>query len=110
MDVDSNKQETDKKPDQNTVYIGQIEGHQLPDETNTGRDSDIRGTSHMIGLDLTTGGLNVLGNGRQVGSKPIIIQKKLKRTNNREGAREMRIYASVERLMTLRAGKVIVSA
>lgn len=110
MDVDSNKQETDKKPDQNTVYIGQIEGHQLPDETNAGRDSDIRGTSHMIGLDLTTGGLNVLGNGRQVGSKPIIIQKKLKRTNNREGAREMRIYASVERLMTLRAGKVIVSA
>lgn len=109
MDVDSDKQETDKKPNQNSVYIGQIEGHQLPDEQNTARASDIRGTSHMLGLDLTTSGLNVLGNGRRIGSKPIIVSKKLKRTNNRHQAREMRVYASVERLMTIKNGKVLVS-
>ena len=109
IDVDSDKQETDKKPNQNSVYIGQIEEFQLPDEQNTDRAHDIRGTSHMLGLDLTTSGLNVLGNGRRIGSKPIIVSKKLKRTRGREGAREMRVYASVERLMTIKNGKVIVS-
>ncbi len=110
IDVDSDKSNGAKAPNQNSVYIGAIEGHVLPNATNADRSNDLRGTSHVTGLDLTTSSVNVLGNGRQIGSKPIIIMKKLGRTRDREGAREVRVYASVERLMTIRNGKVTVSA
>lgn len=109
-DVDADKSNPANKLNQNSVYIGQLEGHQLPNATNTDVSNDLRCTSHYIGLDMTLSGSNFLGNGKKVGSKPIILSKTYKRTNGKEKAREMRIYASVERLMTLRNGTVLVSA
>ena len=109
-DVDTDKSNAANKLNQNSVYIGKLEGYQLPNRTNSFVGNDIRCTSHYIGLDMTLSGSNFLGNGKKVGSKPIILSKTYKRTNGKNEAREMRIYASVERLMTLRNGTVLVSA
>jgi len=110
FDVDSDKDSTDKALNQNSVYIGQIESYQLPTATNTAATQDIRATSHYLGVDLTTSGLNVLGNGTRVSSKPIILTKNYKRTNGKNQAREIRVYANVERMITIRGGSVVVSA
>ena len=112
FDADSNKATADNQLNQNSVYIGQIEGHQLPDGNNTANllTVGLRATSNYIGYDATTSGFNVLGNGKKIGVKPVIIQKKLKRTNNNHVAREMRVFTMVERLITIRNGEVVVSA
>lgn len=110
FDVDSNKAVVDNALNQNSVYVGQIEAYQLPTTTNTVAGNDIRATAHYLGIDLTTSGFNVLGNGTKVGSKPIIVSKTYKRTNGKHQAREMRIYANVERLITIKGGDVVVSA
>ena len=110
FDVDCSKDTAANALVQNSVYVGQIEGHQLPDGVNTTLTNDIRATSHYVGVDLTTSGMNVLGNGKRIGVKPIIISKTIKRTENNNQAREMRVWASVERLITIRNGEVVVSA
>jgi hypothetical protein len=110
FDVDSDKDVADKSLNQNSVYVGQIESYQLPTTTNTAATQDIRASSHYLGGDLTTSGLNVLGNGTRVSSKPIILTKNYKRTNGKNQARELRCWANVERLITIRGGSVVVSA
>ncbi len=110
FDADSNKAATDNALTQNSVYIGQIEEYQLPNGTNTDLANDIRGTSHYIGYDATTSGFNVLGNGKKIGVKPVIVQKNYKRTRGDVAAREMRVFTMVERLITIRNGEVVVSA
>ncbi len=111
FDVDTDKAINDNPLVQNSVYAGgQIEGHALPDGANTTLTNDIRATSHYIGVDLTTSGMNVLGNGKRIGVKPIIISKTIKRTEGNQTARELRCWASVERLITIRNGEVVLSA
>lgn len=105
FDSDSNKDVVDKALNQNSVYIGGVEGHVL----STGAD-DIRCTSHYIGIDMTTSGFNTLGNGKKIGNKPIVLSKNYKRTNGKFEGREIRSYAQVERLMTIKDGDVMVSA
>ena len=109
FDSDSDKSRADRQLNQNSVYIGQIEATQLPDATNTDLTNDIRGINHYCGLDLTTTGMNVLGNGRRIGVKPIIIQKTLNRPSTDVGAREMRVWASVERMIGIKNGVVTLS-
>ena len=111
FDTDTSKATANNPLVQNSVYAGgQIEGHALPDGVNTTLTNDIRATSHYVGVDLTTSGMNVLGNGKRIGVKPIIISKTIKRTAGNQTARELRCWASVERLITIRNGEVIVSA
>ena len=110
FDADTDKAVADNGLNQNSVYVGKIEGFQLPDQSNTGLTNDIRASSHYVGVDLTTSGMNVLGNGKRIGVKPIIISKTIKRTAGNQTAREMRVWASVERLITIRNGEVVVSA
>ena len=109
FNVDSDKANADGVCNQNSVYVGKIENWQLPDESNTGLTNDIRATSHYIGVDLTTSGMNVLGNGKRIGVKPIIVSKNIRRTAADATAREMRCWASVERLITIRNGEVNLS-
>ena len=110
FDADTNKAVADNALNQNSMYVGKIEGFQLPDQSNTGLANDIRASSHYVGVDLTTSGMNVLGNGKRIGVKPIIISKTIRRTAGNQTAREMRVWASVERLITIRNGEVVVSA
>ena len=110
FDADTNKATADNQLNQNSVYIGQIQGHQLPNGANADLTNDIRGTSHYIGYDATTSGFNVLGNGKKIGVKPVIVQRNLKRTDGFNNAREMRVFTMVERLITIRNGEVVVSA
>ena len=110
FNVDSDKAKADGVCNQNSVYVGKIENWQLPDESNTGLTNDIRASSHYIGVDLTTSGMNVLGNGKRIGVKPIIVSKNIRRTAADAAAREMRCWASVERLITIRNGEVNLSA
>lgn len=107
FDADANKDVTrpDRLPNQNSVYLGAIEGHVL----STGSD-DIRCSAHYLGLDLTTSGFNTLGNGKKIGNKNIILSKTYQRVNGKHEAREIRCYAQVERLMTIKGGDVMVSA
>lgn len=110
FDTDANKAVADNALNQNSVFIGGIEGHVLPTGTNTVAGNELRGKAHYIGYDATTSGFNVLGNGKKIGVKPVIIQKTLKRTNGNNQAREMRIFTNVERVINIRNGEVVVSA
>ncbi len=110
---DSNKQRTDGRADGNSVFTGLINKIQLPNNSNTPASFSTNGlqrTSHYIGVDLTTTGFNVLGNGKKIGVKPIILQYNKKGVNNDAVATEMRIYANVERVLMFKDGNVIVSA
>ncbi len=110
FDIDAGKATADNQLTQNSVYVGGIEGHVLPATDNTANGNELRGKSHYIGYDATTTGFNVLGNGKKIGVKPVIIQKTLKRTNGNNGAREMRVFTNVERIINIKNGEVVVSA
>lgn len=110
FDSDTDKDLSNQALNQNSVFIGKIEEFQLPDATNTSLTNDIRGRLHYDGLDLTKTGFQVIGNGIQVGVKPIIFQKNYKRTNEDKFARKLRIFCAVERQLLLKSGEVIVSA
>ena len=110
MDSETDKAVADNAINQNSVYIGQIEAFQLPNDTSTDRTNDLRGKSHYVGVDLTTSGFNVLGNGKRVGVKPITYQTTYKRTRDRNAPKEVRFYSNVERVINIKNGEVIVSA
>tara|TARA_R110000796_G_scaffold252443_1_gene386817 strand:- start:10858 stop:12333 length:1476 start_codon:yes stop_codon:yes gene_type:complete len=114
LDADTNKAQVDNPFSQNSVYTGKIENHQLPNASSTNglpdRTVDIRGTSHYVGVDLTTTGFNVLGNGKRVGVKPILLNKVYNRVQGRTGGRELRIFTSIESVMVIRQGEVLISA
>jgi len=111
FDADTDKSQVTQPLNQQSTYIGKVEGHQCPaaDNTNALGDTDFRATDHYEGLDLTTSGFNQLGNGTRVGVKPIRILKKYTRTSDDKSAREMKIFASVERIMLLKKGEVTLS-
>jgi hypothetical protein len=110
LDSEGNKATADNSLNQNSVYIGQIEAFQLPNADNADRTNDLRGKSHYVGVDLTTSGFNVLGNGKRIGVKPITFQSTYKRTAGRQGAKEVRFYSNVERVINIKNGEVIVSS
>ena len=110
LEPDTLKSARDHTLNQNSMYIGQIEAYQLPNGTNTDRTNDIRGLSHYTGVDLTTTGFNVLGNGKRVGVKPITYQALYKRTQDKRAARTLRFFSNVERVITIKNGDVVVSA
>lgn len=108
---DSNKQSADGVRQGNSIYIGGINSHVLPTAVNTSFVQDqLSRVAHYIGVDLTTSGFNVLGSGKRIGVKPILLQYNRKNTNNDRGAIEMRIYSNVERVMMIKNGSVMVSA
>lgn len=111
-DSDTDKSVLAKSVNQQSTYVGKIEGHQCPAAASNsyGTDTDFRGVAHYEGLDLTTTGANVLGSGTLIGTKPMRLTKTYTRTADDFGARDMRIYAGVERFMTIRDGEVFVSA
>lgn len=110
---ESNKQRADGRADGNSVYIGAINTIVLPDGSNAPasfRQNQLQRTSHYLGVDLTTTGFNVLGNGKRIGVKPIILQYNKKNVANDRGATEMRIYSNVERVLMFKNGSAMVSA
>ena len=109
-DVDVDKTITPNAINQNSLYIGTIEGHALPNAAGVTTNADFRGISHYDGLDLTTGDKNVLGNGIKIGVKPIQMQKTYTRTPGLLQARDIRIFTNVERVMSIVNGVVSVSA
>ena len=110
LDSEGDKAAADNSLNQNSVFIGTIEAFQLPNGTNTDRTNDLRGKSHYVGVDLTTSGFNVLGNGKRIGVKPITYQLTHKRTHDRQGAKEIRFYSNVERIISIKNGEVVLSA
>lgn len=110
LDSDTNKAQVFHPIVQNSVYIGKIEEHQLPDADSGTLTADLRGTSHYAGVDLTTTGFNVLGNGKKIGVKPILVNKTYQRVNGGQSAKEMRIFTAVEKIAVMRNGEVLISA
>ncbi len=122
FDVDTDKSRQDKRYNQNSVFIGKVNGHKMPEEFNSNvstQTNDIRATSHYIGYDATSTGFNVLGNGAKIGVKPILFQKTYTRQPDQTGtvkvagqneAREMRIFCGVEKAAVIKNGEIIMSA
>jgi len=118
--VDTDKQALPLQTlNQNSVYVGKIEGHQLPSDDNASLVNDLRSSSHYVGYDATTTGFNVLGNGARIGVKPVIINRVYQRQPNVAGppqvlgqnlSRQMRIFTGVERVMILKNGEITLSA
>ena len=109
--AESDKSRADGLRQSNSIYIGGINSHVLPTGTATSRVQDqLSRVSHYLGVDLTTSGFNVLGSGRKIGTKPILLQYNRKNTAGDRGAVEMRIFSTVERVMMLKSGTVMVSA
>lgn len=96
---------------QQSTFTGSVEGFTLPSATNTNAagDVDMRSTSSYIGLDLTTSGSQVLGNGMRIGVNPIRVLQTYARSAQDNGARSMTIYSAVERIMQIKRGEVTVS-
>jgi hypothetical protein len=118
-DVDSDKTRADKRYNQNSIFLGLINGYQMPNSTNTDTTNDIRSTSHYNGYDATTTGFNVLGNGASVGVKPILFQKTYTRQPDQAGppqvagqnsARELRIFCGVEKAAVIKNGEITLTA
>ena len=110
LDTETNKGVIDKPLNQNSVYVGQIEAHQLPNDGNADLTNDLRGKSAYVGVDLTTNGVNALGNGKKIGQKPVTYQLTIDRVHGRNGAKEIRFYSNVERVISIKNGEVILSA
>tara|TARA_R110001606_G_scaffold10218_3_gene43852 strand:- start:4803 stop:6275 length:1473 start_codon:yes stop_codon:yes gene_type:complete len=112
LDADTDKDTGGNPFNQNSVYVGKLEGWQLPgaDSTSAGEDADLRGTSHYVGVDLTTTGFNVLGNGKRIGVKPILLNKEYSRVQGDNAGRELRIFTAIEKVMVMRQGEVVISA
>ena len=109
FDCDTDKDSATQALNQNSVMTGLIEGHQLPDATNTALSADIRGRLHYDGLDLTTTGFQTIGNGQKIGVKPIMLQKTYNRVSGDDDARKLRVFCGVERQLLLKNGEVIMS-
>jgi len=109
FDCDTDKDSITQPLNQNSVFIGLVEGHQLPNATNTDVSNDLRGHLHYDGLDLTKTGFETLGNGTQVGVKPIILQKTYNRVQGDDDVRKLRVFCGVERQMLLRDGEILLS-
>ena len=98
---------------QNSFFVGVIEGHSLVAVNNDGilQGSDIRATSHYNGFDLTKGSLNTFDNSTVVGVKPILFEKTYDRGQDADNQnRELRIFSSVLKTLTIRDGVAMVSA
>ena len=108
-DVDTDKDQDTQPLSHNSVFIGKIQNHQLPNATSTDLSADLRGHLHYDGLDLTTSGFQEIGNGSRIGVKPVLIQKTYSRKVGDDDARKMRIFSAVERQMLIKNGEVILS-
>jgi hypothetical protein len=110
FDIDTDKDQDTQPLNQQSTFLGLIEGHQLPSATNADLSSDVRGRLHYDGLDLTKTGFQEIGNGEMIGVKPILLQKTYSRTSGDDSARKLRIFCGVERQMLLKNGEIIMSA
>ena len=83
----------------------------IKDNTFEGKDmTELQGQLHFEGVDLSVSPLNVAGAGMMVGQKPVEHIRTLFRTATNNNDRELRYFSLVERMMTLKAGQVMVSA
>ncbi len=71
---------------------------------------ELLGSQHYLGVDLTTSPLNAPGVGQVIGQKPVQMMHTLTNTNTDYGGRDVRYFSTVERLMTLKGGQVMVTA
>ena len=112
-DTDSDKEKLPTMTlNQCSVTIGKVCGHQMASAASVITDGDLRSTSSYIGYDATTSGMNTLGNGAQIGVKPISLQMTLARSDagDQKLARDVRIFTGVERVFNLRNGVITISA
>jgi len=110
FDCDTDKSTVAQALNQNSFCIGKVEGHQLPTATNTTAGNDVRATSSYVGYDATTTGFNVLGNGANIGTKPIILSRTYHRKQGNDQPRELRIFSGIEKIMVIKNGEVTISA
>ena len=103
QDNDTNKGVASRPLTQSTIASVAVQGY----NTTAGH---LNATQHYSGLDLSTTGVNALGAGTQIGVKPIQITKTYHRTTGENQARTLRVWANVERTMTIKNGEVMVSA
>ena len=102
FDVDTDKSQAHQPTNQTSMTDVNLDGHNY--------ETKVRGSLCLDGLDLTTSGANVLGSGTQIGHTPIRYTKSYSVVANQNAARTHRVFASVERQMTIKGGVVSVTA
>lgn len=98
---------------QNSFFVGSVEGMDLcpADSSESQSSTDIRGTSHYVGFDLSKDSTNTFENSTLCGVKPIRVEKTYQRgSGDDNSAREMRIFSSVLKSLTIKSGVAMVSA
>ena len=100
LDAMTNKQNPDNTITNPVISTNTVEGIQM---------RNLQGKMHYEGLDLSISPVNIFGSGEQIGLKPISYTKTVTRTNTENNARELRIFATVEKAFSLRRGLVTVA-
>ncbi len=100
-DLITNKQAPNHVKNQDIIKNNTFEGKDM---------TELQGQLHFEGVDLSVSPLNVAGAGMMVGQKPVEHIRTLFRTAANNNDRELRYFSLVERMMTLKAGQVMVSA
>ena len=97
----ANRQVANSPIDNNLISVNTVDGHQA---------RVLQGQQHFEGVDLTTNPFAQVGNGTQVGQKPIEALRTIYRTADDNEVRQLRYFSIVERAMVLRGGQVLVSS
>ncbi len=100
LDAMTNKQNPDNTITNPVISTNTVEGIQM---------RNLQGKMHYEGLSLSVSPLNIFGAGQNIGLKPISYTKTVTRTNTENTARELRIFATVEKAFSLRRGLVTVA-
>jgi len=101
LDVATDKASADHTVTNQPFAATTVEGHP---------QTDLLGSQHYLGVDLSISPLNAPGVGMEVGQKPVQMLHTLTNTNTDFGGREVKYFSSVERLMTIKGGQVLVTA
>ena len=100
-DIITNKLSPEHPKNQDVIKNNTCQGHEM---------TLLQGKQHYIGVDLSVSPLNVPGSGMKVGQKPVESIRTVYRTANNNANRDLRFFSTIERLMTLKSGQILVSA
>ena len=101
QDVATDKSTADHTVTNQVFTAKTFEGH---------AQTSLLGSQHYLGVDLSISPLNTPGNSVQVGQKPVQFLHTVSNTSTDYAGREVKYFSSVERMMTIKAGQVMVSA
>ncbi len=100
-DIATDKSVADQTVSNQPFAAATFQGHAM---------TELLGSQHYLGVDLSISPVNAPGVGMEIGQKPVQMLHTLTSTNSDFGGRDVRYFSTVERIMTLKGGMVSVTA